>query len=89
MTRIAAALLSAFFLLGPSLASGAGDDAEEEHRTHARSDQVEESAAQPLPSQAEIRRLAELPIYVPPNRGSIPTRVGGASRGGRLPGRRL
>jgi hypothetical protein len=38
------------------------------------------------PEAGSQREKGELPIYIPPSRGSLPTRVGGASRGGQQRG---
>ena len=38
---------------------------------------------------SETPGASEMPIYIPPSRGSPPNRIGGANRGGSLPMRKI
>ena len=90
MSRTAAILLAATLLLAaPGSAFGKGDGGSTEAAPAPRTEKVEEPAPRPEATREEDEDLRVLPIYIPPSRGSLPTRVGGGSRGGPHPGRRL
>lgn len=97
MKRIGAVILGLAMLMPlsgaawaePDAEQRAGSDAEQRTRSDAR---PEAEASRPEPSAPQpsgTRLVGEVPLYVPPNRGSPPMRVGGGSRGGQLPGRRI
>jgi hypothetical protein len=76
--------------LAPGLALGA-DEQEEQSRISATQSEQDE-ACEPCPCPAgsqtatdETPEVEEMPLYVPPNRGSPSARVGGGSRGSALP----
>jgi hypothetical protein len=82
MSRTAAALLAAALLLaapGSALGKGEGDPAKDQPAP--RAEKAEQPAPRPEASKEEDKDLRVLPIYIPPSRGSVPTRVGGGSRG--------
>ncbi len=99
MSRIAVVLLAAALVsTAPGLALGAGEGEESGGTSPARSEVTRSCAgsgeARYCPARSEATRseraqVQEIPIYVPPNRGSPPTRIGGASRGGASPMRRI
>jgi hypothetical protein len=105
MSRIAVVLLVAALLsMAPGLALGADEEKRGNQTSAAQSEEagacaVSSEAAPsgkarvcPARSQAAWSQTLEaqrMPIFIPPNRGSPPTRIGGGSRGGALPVRRI
>jgi hypothetical protein len=97
MSRITVVLLVAALLsMAPGLALGADEQERNSQTSAAQSEGAESCAVSkkagycPARSQAarsETPKAQEMPIYIPPNRGSLPTRIGGASRGS--PARRI
>ncbi len=104
MSHITVVLLVATLLsMAPGLALGADEQEKGSQTPAAQSEEAEscpasseappsgEGAYCPARSQAaqcDTPEAQEMPIYIPPNRGSPPTRIGGASRGGARPARR-
>ena len=98
MSRLAVVLLVAAFLLtAPGLAFADEEEKRGSRASAAQSEAVESCPATTeaswsrmaryCPAHGEAARtqkvgVQEIPVYVPPNRGSPPTRIGGASRGG-------
>jgi hypothetical protein len=90
MSRIAALLaLAALLSTGPGLALGAGEQGKNGRIRASQSEEVEACAAASEASRCETRKAEGIPIFIPRNRGSLPTRIGGASRGGSRPARQL
>ena len=83
MKRITLALLAALAVAASGSAGAepvrASDDAAAE-RGDART--PAESTPRPTPGCDKICLADEVPIYVPPSRGSGPARIGGGTRGG-------
>jgi hypothetical protein len=98
MSRLAVLLLAAAFLSTvPGLALADDEEGESSRTSAARSEEVEpcpalseatsSQNARYCPAHSEAARTGkvvahEMPVYIPPNRGAPPTRIGGASRGG-------
>jgi hypothetical protein len=105
MSRIAVVLLVAASLsMAPGLALGAGEQERDNQTSAAQSEEARSCAigseaapsgeacycpAQNQAARSETPEAQEMPVYVPPNRGSLSTRIGGASRGGAQPVRDL
>jgi hypothetical protein len=105
MSRIAVVLLvAALVSTAPGLALGAGEQEKSSQTSTERSEEAKSCAgssegapsgeARYCPARSEATRsqqleVQEIPIYVPPNRGSPSTRIGGASRGGASPMRSI
>ena len=101
MLRIAVVLLVAASLsMAPGLALGNDEQESSSQTSAAQSEEAPSCAGSdeatpsgkasycPARSQtagSETPGASEMPIYIPPNRGSPPTRIGGASRGGARP----
>lgn len=98
MSRLAVVLLVAAFLLtAPGLAPANEEEKRSGRASAAQSEAVEACPATSEASWSGMARycparrettgkekvgVQQIPVYVPPNRGSLPTRIGGASRGG-------
>ena len=78
-------LLSVLLLTLPTAGWAAGADDDEDARATAY--ELSETAEAPAETgepvePEETAELDEMPVYVPPQRGAPPVRVGGATRGG-------
>ena len=98
MSRIAMVLLGAALLAtAPGLASGNDEQESSGQTSAAQSEEAPPCTGSgeatpsgkagycPARSQAagsETPGASEMPVYIPPSRGSPPTRIGGASRAG-------
>jgi len=105
MLRIAVVLLAAASLsMAPGLALGNDEQESSSQTSAAQSEEALSCAGSgevspsgkaiycPARSQtagSETPEASEIPIYIPPSRGSPPTRIGGANRGGSLPMRKI
>jgi hypothetical protein len=89
MSRIAVVLLVAAGLsMAPGLALGADEPESSSQTSAAQSEELEDCAVRSETASNQPLQVEEMPIYIPPNRGSALTRIGGATRGGLRPLRR-
>jgi len=80
-------LLSVLVLAWPATSWSADDDVDGRATATELSESAEtpdETGESPEIGSEETAELDELPVYVPPERGAPPVRVGGATRGGQL-----
>ena len=105
MSRIAVVLLVAALLsMAPGVALGNDEQESSSQTSAAQSEQALSCAGSgeatpsgkagycPARSQtaaSETPGASEMPVYIPPTRGSPPTRIGGANRGSALPMRKI
>jgi len=95
MSRISVVLLlTALLSMAPGLALGDEEPEKSHQASAAQSEEAESCEASgearycPARSQAagaKTLEALEMPVYVPPGRGSPATRIGGANRGGARP----
>ena len=105
MSRIAIVLLGAALLsMAPGVALGEDEQKTGSQNSAAQSEEALSCAGSgeatpsgkagycPARSRiagSETPGATEMPVYIPPNRGSPPTRIGGANRGGVHPMRKI
>ena len=85
--RIVASTVAALFVLGMSASAGATEPETTPTEIRAAEDTTASADSVTVVKRdtdhcVEFCELGELPVYVPPSRGSVAHRIGGGTRGG-------